>query len=129
MHGVAQLSAVRHRAVDLTQNEAMVLVSIAYHQPVTRAGVSEILGREVSRDVIGALRDKNMITAGPRSPTAGAPFTYVTTKGFLEHFGLDTLRDLPDMEGLEEAGLVSTTIRRNGLATDEENVDYLHDRD
>jgi segregation and condensation protein B len=36
----------------------LVLVSIAYHQPVTRAGVSEILGREVSRDVIGALRDK-----------------------------------------------------------------------
>jgi hypothetical protein len=41
-----------------------------------------ILGREVSRDVIGALRDKNMITAGPRSPTAGVPFTYVRTKGF-----------------------------------------------
>lgn len=126
---ISTSAAVSGRGVDLTQNEAMVLVSIAYHQPVTRGGVSEILGREVSRDVIGALRDKNMITAGPRSPTAGAPFTYVTTKGFLEHFGLDTLRDLPDMEGLEEAGLVSTTIRRNGLATDEENVDYLHDRD
>jgi len=84
-----------------------VLVSIAYHQPITRGGVSEILGREVSRDVIGALRDKNMITAGPRSPTAGAPFTYVTTKGFLEHFGLDTLRDLPDLEAMQDAGLLS----------------------
>ena len=126
---IATSAAVPDRGVDLTQNEAMVLVSIAYHQPVTRAGVSEILGREVSRDVIGALRDKNMITAGPRSPTPGAPFTYVTTKGFLEHFGLDTLRNLPDMEGLEEAGLVSTTITRDDLATDEENVDYLHDRD
>lgn len=99
--------ALPERRVELTQNEAMVLVSIAYHQPVTRAGVSEILGREVSRDVIGALRDKNMITAGPRSPTPGAPFTYVTTKGFLEHFGLDTLRDLPDLEALEDAGLLS----------------------
>jgi len=103
---IAASVAAPARGIDLTQNEAMVLVSIAYHQPVTRAGVSEILGREVSRDVIGALRDKNMITAGPRSPTAGAPFTYVTTKGFLEHFGLDTLRDLPDMEGLEDAGLL-----------------------
>jgi segregation and condensation protein B len=99
--------ALPERPLDLTQNEAMVLVSIAYHQPVTRAGVSEILGREVSRDVIGALRDKNMITAGPRSPTAGAPFTYVTTKGFLEHFGLDTLRDLPGLEALGDAGLLS----------------------
>jgi segregation and condensation protein B len=104
---IATSAAVPDRAVDLTQNEAMVLVSIAYHQPVTRAGVSEILGREVSRDVIGALRDKNMITAGPRSPTAGAPFTYVTTKGFLEYFGLDTLRDLPDLEALEDAGLLN----------------------
>jgi segregation and condensation protein B len=103
---IATSAAVPGREVDLTQNEAMVLVSIAYHQPVTRAGVSEVLGREVSRDVIGALRDKNMITAGPRSPTAGAPFTYVTTKGFLEHFGLDTLRDLPALYELEDAGLL-----------------------
>lgn len=100
-------AALPERRLDLTQNEAAVLVSIAYHQPVTRAGVSDILGREVSRDVIGSLRDKDMITAGPRSPTAGAPFTYVTTKGFLGHFGLETLRDLPDLEALEEAGLLS----------------------
>jgi len=99
--------ALPERRLDLTQNEAMVLVSIAYHQPVTRAGVSEILGRDVSRDVIGALRDKDMIAAGPRSPTAGAPFTYVTTKGFLEHFGLASLRDLPDIDALEDAGLLS----------------------
>jgi segregation and condensation protein B len=99
-------TAPPERRLDVTQNEAMVLVSIAYHQPVTRAGVSQILGREVSRDVIGALRDKNMIAAGPRSPTPGAPFTYVTTKGFLSHFGLDTLRDLPDLEALEDAGLL-----------------------
>ena len=69
------------------------------------------MGREVSRDVIGALRDKNMITAGPRSPTAGAPFTYVTTKGFLEHFGFDALRDLPDLEALEDGGLLKGEAR------------------
>ncbi|MEQ9637733.1 MAG: SMC-Scp complex subunit ScpB [Devosia marina] len=106
---IAASAAVPDRAIDLTQNEAMVLVSIAYHQPVTRAGVSEILGREVSRDVIGALRDKDMITAGPRSPTAGAPFTYVTTKGFLEHFSLGTLRDLPEIEALQDAGLIASS--------------------
>ena len=99
-------SALPERRLGLTRNEAMVLVSIAYHQPVTRAGVAEILGREISRDLIGALRDKDMITAGPRSPTPGAPFTYVTTKEFLGQFGLDTLRDLPDLEALEDAGLL-----------------------
>ncbi len=113
---IATSAAVPDRGVDLTQNEAMVLVSIAYHQPITRGGVSEILGREVSRDVIGALRDKNMITAGPRSPTAGAPFTYVTTKGFLEHFGLDTLRDLPDLEALQDSELLNSDVGVQGAA-------------
>lgn len=117
---IATSAAVPDRAVDLTQNEAMVLVSIAYHQPLTRAGVSEILGREVSRDVIGALRDKNMITAGPRSPTAGAPFTYVTTKGFLGHFGLTSLRELPELEALQDAGLLNSgAIAEEGTGTQE----------
>jgi len=92
--------ALPERHIDFTRTELMVLVSIAYHQPITRAGVFDIIGHEASRDIIAALRDKTMITAGPRSPTPGAPFTYVTTKGFLEHFGLDTLRDLPDLEAL-----------------------------
>jgi hypothetical protein len=46
-------------------------------------------------------------SAGPRSPPPGAPYTYVTTKQFLSHFGFDTLRNLPDMEQFEEAGLLS----------------------
>ncbi len=110
---IATSAAVRDRVVDLTQNDAMVLVSIAYHQPITRAGVSDIIGHEASRDIIAALRDKNMITAGPRSPTPGAPFTYVTTKRFLEHFGLETLRDLPELEALEDAGLLEREIPGN----------------
>lgn len=119
--------ALPDRHIDFTRSELMVLVSIAYHQPITRAGVAEILGREVSRDVIGALRDKNMITAGPRSPTPGAPFTYVTTKGFLEQFGLDTLRDLPDLEALEDAGLLGagSSVPEGGLFP--ETLDELAD--
>jgi chromosome segregation and condensation protein ScpB len=63
--------ALPDRHLDFTRTELMVLVSIAYHQPITRAGVSDIIGREASRGVIAALRDKNMITAGPRSPKPG----------------------------------------------------------
>ena len=36
----------------------------------------------------------------------GSPYTYVTTKEFLSHFRFDTLRDLPDMEAFEDAGLL-----------------------
>jgi segregation and condensation protein B len=95
------------RVVDLTQSEVLVLMCIAYFQPITRAELSSFFGKEISRDLIGHLRGVKLIASGPRSPTPGAPYTYVTTKEFLLEFGLDTLRDLPDFEALEDAGLLS----------------------
>ncbi len=95
------------RAVDLTQSEVLVLMCIAYFQPITRAELSTFFGREISRDLIGNLRSHDFIASGPRAPQPGAPYTYVTTQAFLLEFGLDTLRDLPDREALEDAGLLS----------------------
>ena len=94
---------------EVSEGDMLVLASIAYHQPITRAALSDMIGREVSRDTIGHLRRLEFITPGPRSPQPGAPYTYVTTGRFLEHFGLDTLRDLPDLEALEDAGLLKRT--------------------
>jgi segregation and condensation protein B len=59
--------------------------------------------------VIASLRGEGFIAAGPRSPTPGAPYAYVTTPGFLSHFGFGSLRDLPDIEKLEDAGLIGRT--------------------
>ncbi|MER9483474.1 SMC-Scp complex subunit ScpB [Mesorhizobium sp. M0494] len=95
------------RAVDLAQPEVLVLMCIGYFQPITRTELSSFFGKEISRDLIGHLRGAGLIASGPRSPTPGAPYTYVTTKEFLLEFGLDTLRDLPDFEALEDAGLLS----------------------
>nr|WP_244426022.1 SMC-Scp complex subunit ScpB [Mesorhizobium amorphae] len=95
------------RAGDLTQSEVLVLMCIAYFQPITRGELSSFFGKEISRDLIGHLRGFGLIASGPRSPTPGAPYTYVTTKAFLLQFGFDTLRDLPDFEALEDAGLLS----------------------
>jgi len=63
-------------------------------------------GREVSRDLIARLHRQALIARGPRSPEPGAPYTYVTTPGFLAQFGLGTLSDLPELEALEDAGLL-----------------------
>lgn len=93
------------RAVDLTQSDVLVLMCIAYFQPITRAELSSFLGKEISRDQIGHLRGSNLIASGPRS--SGSPYTYVTTKAFLLEVGLNTLRDLADFEALEDAGLPS----------------------
>jgi segregation and condensation protein B len=98
---------VATQSVDLNQSETLVLMCIAYFQPITRAALGDFFGKEVSRDLIGTLRAHDFIASGPRSPTPGAPYTYVTTKAFLTHFGLETLRDLPDREALEDAGLLS----------------------
>ena len=103
----ASQAATRSAAPTLSDFEAMVLMAIAYFQPVTRGDLSKIFGKEVSRDTIASLRNANFLASGPRSPTPGAPYTYVTTKHFISAFGMQTLRDLPDIEALEDAGLLS----------------------
>jgi segregation and condensation protein B len=104
--GVIAAPADPREGGDLSELERLVLTVVAYFQPITRMGIAEILGRPVSRDVIGALRHAGLIGAGPRSPQPGAPYTYVTTQTFLMQWGLDSLRDLPDIDRLEEAGLL-----------------------
>jgi segregation and condensation protein B len=98
----------------LGETQARVVTAIAYFQPLTRAELSQIFGREISRDLLAALRETGLIAAGPRSPRAGAPVTYVTTGKFLERFGFASLRDMPDMEKLEDEGLLSKEALLSG---------------
>ncbi len=114
----------------LTPTETLVITAIAYLQPVTRAELSQVLAKEVSRDTLARLKRLDLVAAGPRMPQIGAPLTYVTTGTFLSVFGLGSLRELPDIEALEDAGLLERgepVDRRPdsldgvlGLATDED---------
>ena len=92
-------------APELTPTEILAVTAIAYLQPATRAELSRLAGKEISRDVIGRLKRLDLIDGALRAPEPGAPFAYVTTKKFLEVFGLATLRDLPDIERFEDEGL------------------------
>jgi segregation and condensation protein B len=83
---------------ELTKTETFALTAIAYLQPVTRGEISKLAGREISRDVIAALKRYGLIDGAIRAPQPGAPFAYVTTKTFLEVFGFASLRDLLDIE-------------------------------
>ncbi|KJZ18509.1 chromosome segregation protein ScpB [Loktanella sp. S4079] len=82
-----------------------VLSAVAYYQPITRDGLKDLFGKEISRDLIGRLHELGLIGTGPRSPQRGAPYTYVTTEQFLVAFGLESLHDLPDPEMLQDAGI------------------------
>ncbi len=96
---------VADQILDLNEFDVAVLAAIAYHQPVTRDGLKDIFGKDISRDLIGRLHARDLIATGPRAPKRGAPYTFVTTEQFLVAFGLETLRDLPDREQLKDAGL------------------------
>ncbi|WP_428929800.1 SMC-Scp complex subunit ScpB [Marinibacterium sp. SX1] len=91
--------------LDLSEFDVAVLAAIAYHQPITRDGLKDMFGKEISRDLIGRLHARNLIGTGPRSPRRGAPYTFVTTEQFLIAFDLPSLQDLPDREQMEDAGL------------------------
>ena len=86
------------QSLAFTEMEMGVLCAIAYHQPIDRAGLADIFGKEVSRDLLARLRYKDLIASGPRSPRSGAPHTFVTTETFLVTFDLQSLRDLLDLE-------------------------------
>ena len=85
-------------ALEFTETEMGVLCAIAYHQPIDRAGLKDIFGKEISRDLLARLRFKDLIASGPRAPRPGAPHTFVTTETFLVTFDLQTLRDLPELD-------------------------------
>lgn len=96
---------VGNQIQDLNEFDIAVLAAIAYHQPITRDGLKDIFGKDISRDLIGRLNARDLIGTGPRSPRRGAPYTFVTTEQFLVAFGMESLRDLPDTEQLYDAGL------------------------
>lgn len=83
---------------NFSEEEMAVLCAVAYHQPIDRAGLADIFGKEISRDLLARLRYKKLIGNGPKSPRPGAPHTFVTTTEFLATFGMVSLRDLPELQ-------------------------------
>jgi segregation and condensation protein B len=107
------------------------LAIVAYHQPVTRAEIEEIRGVSVSRGTVDQLLELEWIRFGRRRMTPGRPVTYVVTEAFLDHFGLESARDLPGLKELRAAGLLdSRPIPGTPAPEDEEDegqVDMFED--
>ena len=64
---------VGSQALNLSEFDLAVLAAIAFHQPISRDGLKDIFGKEISRDLIGRLAERNLIGTGPREPRRGAP--------------------------------------------------------
>jgi segregation and condensation protein B len=89
------------------------LAIIAYHQPATRAEVEEVRGVATGKGTLDLLMEAGWIRMRGRRRTPGRPVTYGTTEGFLDHFGLESLADLPGLEELKGAGLLSNRLPAN----------------
>ena len=89
------------------------LAIIAYHQPVTRPEIEEIRGVVTSKGTLDLLLETGWIRLRGRRRVPGRPVTYGTTEGFLSHFGLDTVADLPGIDELKGAGLLDSRVPPN----------------
>ncbi len=86
------------------------LAIIAYHQPVTRAEIEEIRGVSTSAGTLDILLETTWIRPRGRRRAPGRPVTYGTTEMFLEHFGMDSVRDLPGLSDLRGSGLLTSQL-------------------
>jgi segregation and condensation protein B len=86
------------------------LAIIAYHQPVTRAEIEDIRGVSTARGTLDVLLEAGWIRMRGRRKSPGRPVTFGTTPGFLAHFGLEMIGDLPGLEELKGAGLVEGQV-------------------
>jgi segregation and condensation protein B len=86
------------------------LAIIAYHQPVTRAEIEAVRGVQASKGTLDVLLELALVRMRGRRRTPGRPVTYGTTTGFLEHFGLASLADLPGAAEMKAAGLLSLDL-------------------
>jgi segregation and condensation protein B len=86
------------------------LAIIAYHQPVTRAEIEEIRGVETSKGTLDILLETGWVRPRGRRRAPGKPLTYGTTEKFLDHFGLESVKDLPGLQELKSAGLLDATL-------------------
>ncbi len=90
----------------LSRAAVETLAIVAYHQPVTRAEIEEIRGVVTAAGTLDVLLKTGWIRPRGRRKAPGRPITYGTTEGFLSHFGLEEVADLPGLDELKGAGLL-----------------------
>jgi segregation and condensation protein B len=103
------------------------LAIAAYHQPVTRAEIEEIRGVAVSKGTLDVLLEAGWIRLRGRRRTPGRPVTFGTTPAFLDHFGLESIRDLPGLADLKAAGLIEALANPRETALEPDDAPDLRE--
>ena len=99
----------------LSRAAVETLAIIVYHQPVTRAEIEEIRGVAFGTNTLEILMELDWVKPGGRKDVPGKPIQYLTTDGFLSHFNLQKLSDLPTVDELGSAGLIDSSNIDNAI--------------
>ncbi|HEX9734422.1 MAG TPA: SMC-Scp complex subunit ScpB [Thermoanaerobaculia bacterium] len=101
LHGYLRRFFEIHSATKLSMPALETLAIVAYRQPITGPEIAEL--RNVSSaGVVKTLLERRLIRIAGRKEVVGKPFLYATTREFLMHFGLKSLKELPPLEKFEE---------------------------
>jgi segregation and condensation protein B len=111
-----KLHAVRREA-KLSSAAMETLAIVAYKQPVLRVDVESIRGVAVG-DILNRLREMGLVKIVGRADIVGRPLQYGTTSKFLQVFGLRSLKDLPQVEGLAMPGQAKPGSSKSAQADD-----------
>ena len=140
-----ELSIFKSQKRKLSRAALETLAIIAYQQPITRSEIENIRGVQMGRGSIDHLMEIGWIKPAGRKNIPGKPALWITTDTFIEHFGINSLSDLPNKEELKASGFLD---KRSAIATitdianqddissldenidEEENLeDFIADRD
>lgn len=124
----------REESRKLSRAAVETLAIIAYHEPVSRAEIEAIRGVQISKGTLDVLMEAGWVRPAGRREVPGRPLIYATTAGFLQHFGLNSRRDLPGVDDLKAAGLLDPVdLAINDLhimdSLDESELEIADDND
>ncbi len=120
------LRRTREEPRKLSRAAIETLAIIAYHEPVSRAEIEAIRGVQISKGTLDVLMEAGWIRPAGRREGPGRPLIFATTKTFLDHFGLQSRRDLPGIEDLRAAGLldpIDVALEQSQLAEESAEAD------
>jgi len=105
---IARLS--EERPVRYSRALLETLAIIAYRQPVTRGEIEDIRGVAVSTEIIKTLLGREWVREVGRRDVPGRPVLYGTTRGFLEHFNLRSLEEMPPLAELRDVDKIAAEL-------------------
>ena len=109
-----ELTIFKTQKRKLSRAAIETLSIIAYQQPITRSEIENIRGVQMGRGSIDHLMEIGWIKPSGRKNIPGKPALWITTDLFIEHFGIENIRDLPNKDELKASGFLE---KRSAIST------------